>query len=52
MPQAPRASWRAASSGDIAVLPCGASATPARSQYAAIASMLAATAVSRRVSSG
>ena len=52
MPQAPWASWRAASSGDMAVLPCGASATPARSQYAAIASMLFASADSRKVSSG
>ena len=52
MPQAPWTSWRAASSGDMAVLPCGASATPARSQYAAIASMLLASADSRKVSSG
>jgi hypothetical protein len=32
IPQAPWASCLAASSGDMAVLPCGASATPARAQ--------------------
>ena len=52
IPQAPWASWSAASSGDMAVLPCGASATPARPQKAAIAATLFRSAASRRVSSG
>jgi hypothetical protein len=52
MPQAPLASWRAASSGDMAVLPCGASFTPAPAHQAAIAARLPASADSRRVSTG
>ena len=52
IPQAPWASWSAASSGDMLVLPCGASATPARPQKAAIAATLFRSAASRRVSSG
>jgi len=36
----------------MAVLPCGASATPVLAQYAAIAATLCCSAVSRTVSSG
>jgi hypothetical protein len=52
IPQAPWASCRAASSGDTAVLPCGASATPARALQAAIASRLFRNALSRRTGRG